>query len=154
MEGKISTNSALDHESLHMAREFTDTVKTMFEQTSKAISKDNSETTLFVDSSECVRQKIFEDAKAHFARGVSLYHSSNVYTLCAEYAGMLEQILGLHNQSSVDFQNNNARLGEVTAIKAYSLSMIGKISEAVSSMHYSLLKHLFASLSSSAFDSL
>ena len=132
MEGKTSTNLALDHESLHLAQEFTDTVKTMFEQTQKATGRDSSETTLFVDSSKTIRQKIFEDAKAHFARGVSLYHSSNAHTLCAEYAGMLEQILGLSHQTSYDFQNDNSQLGEVIAIKAYALSMSGKSAEAVS----------------------
>lgn len=133
MEGGESSCHSLDKQTLLLAREYIAIVKSSFEQSSRVAEQDAS--TLFVDSSQAIRDELIQDSKAHFARAVSLYHSSNAYDLCAEYAEMLETVLGA-DQHTDDFEKTNAQLGEVIAIKAYSLSMIGKTAEAVRTMYF------------------
>lgn len=119
----------LDEESLHLARDFTASLKTLL---GSSFNDSTSDSTLFADSTKSMRQDLFKDSKAYFARGLSLYHSSNAHTICAEYAQMLEAILRLTVQSNYsDFENTNAQLGEVIAIKAYALSNTSSTMDAV-----------------------
>lgn len=115
----------LDDDILQLANEYTTAVKSIF---GKSIANDKS--TLFVDSSIFVTKDLYANTKAHFARGLSLYHSSNMHSSCAEYANILESIL-TDEQNCSGSDDTKAQLGEVIAIKAYALSMTGKSDEAV-----------------------
>lgn len=122
-------NSRLDDESLHLAREY---LKLFFEQSTIIGSLDPSDTTLFASSGQSISNDLFRETKAHFARAVSLYHSIHAHYLCAQYAEMLETILGLTDRLNHGaFENNDNQLGEVIAVKANALSMSGNTSDAV-----------------------
>lgn len=124
-EGTNKTH-ALDRETLHLAHEYVAN-SSLFDPS----SNNPSSTTLFVDSTKSMLEELFEKTKAHFARGISLYHLSDVYDMVAEYAGMLEKILRYDKSSSNDVESANSQIGEVIAIKAHALSMTGQSMEAV-----------------------
>lgn len=115
-------NNRLDETILQLASEYVETIKPLFGQ-----SPSTNDSTLFSDSS---KSNLHEKTKAHFARGLSLYHSSNANSSCVEYADMLESII-LADGSSHDGSDASSELGEVIAIKAYSLSMTGQSGKAV-----------------------
>jgi hypothetical protein len=116
----------LEHDTLQLAQGYiADSL--LFEPS----SSNASDTTLFVDNSKSMLDELFEKTKAHFARGVSLYHSSESYHMVASYSEMLERILNCDRSNDNDFESANAQSGEVLAIKAHALSMTGQSTEAV-----------------------
>ena len=130
MEGSESSCHSFDKENLLLAREYIAIMKSSFGQSSSRGNNDAS--MLFVDSSKAIHDELIQDSKTYFARAVSLYHSSNAFELCAEYAEMLETVLGA-GQHTDDFE---MQIGEVLAIKAYAQSMIGETVEAVRTMYF------------------
>jgi len=130
MEGSESSCHSFDKKNLLLAREYIAIMKSSFGQSSSRGNNDAS--MLFVDSSKAIHDELIQDSKTYFARAVSLYHSSNAFELCAEYAEMLETVLGA-GQHTDDFE---MQIGEVLAIKAYAQSMIGETVEAVRTMYF------------------
>ncbi len=108
--------SLLDDESLRLAREY---LTSFFEQSAIKGDLDPSDTTLFAASGQSISNDLFRETKAHFARAVSLYHSIHAHVLCAQYAEMLETILGLTDRLNYGAsESNDNQLGEVIAVKA------------------------------------
>jgi hypothetical protein len=123
----------LDNESLNLAREYIEVATPFFDKSSARGNSSISDTTLFVASNQAMFSELFHETKAALARAVSLYHSTDEHMLCAQYAEMLETILKLTDSTDFsDYENINAQVGEVIAVKSYALSMSGSSADAVS----------------------
>jgi len=116
--------SQLDTEALQLAKEYLATVKTFLDKTTTRGNRD-TDTTLFVESTQSLSNDLFEESKVHFARAVSLYHSLDAHDLCAQWSDLLQSILQLKKQVSVSLEDSDVLLGQVMTVKAYALSMSG-----------------------------
>jgi len=127
-ERKLAARSIrqLDNEALQVAKKYLETVKTFLQGSS------DSDTTLFVSSTQTLSDDLFEETKVHFARAVSLYHSNDAHDLCAQWSDLLQGIIQLKQKSSMSLEDTDALLGQVMSLKAYALSMSGNHASGVS----------------------
>ncbi|KAL3802897.1 hypothetical protein ACHAW5_006192 [Stephanodiscus triporus] len=117
----------LDIEVLEIAKEFLETITTFTDKSSYP-ARANIDTTLFVTSAESLSNALFEEAKIHFARAVSMYHSLNAHHMCAQWSELLMSTIHLKHTSSPSLDDSDqlhVLLGQVMTVKAYSLSMSG-----------------------------
>lgn len=120
----------LDTEALATAKELSETIKSCLE---KATSKSRDyETTLFATSTHLpLGNELFEQAKIHLARAVSLYHASDAHAMCAQWSDLLQRILQMEQKSSMS-TDSDLLIGHVMTVKAYALSMSGNLDSGVS----------------------
>jgi hypothetical protein len=120
----------LDTEALATAKELLETIKSCLE---KSTSKSRDyETTLFATSAHLpLGNELFEQAKIHLARAVSLYHASDAHTMCAQWSDLLQRILQMEQNSSMS-TDSDLLIGHVMTVKAYALSMSGNLDSGVS----------------------
>jgi hypothetical protein len=121
----------LDTEALEIAKEFLETMKTFVDK-SLSVARSNTDTTLFVASAQSLSNDLFEESKIHFARAVSLYHSLDAHTMCAQWSELLMSILHLKHTSSPSLEDSDVLVGQIMTVKAYSLSMSGSHASGVS----------------------
>eukprot|EP01082_Thalassiosira_pseudonana_P006929 g15028.t1 g15028 contig21:392906-399472(-) len=110
----------LDDETLSMAQEYLEIAKPFFDKRSNVEGS-----TLVASSAQSASKDLFEETKSHFARAVSLYHSSHEFDLCAQWTAMFESILRCDDTSLVD----EAMIGEIQSVRAFALSMSGNSAE-------------------------
>lgn len=120
----------LDDETLSMAQEYLEIAKPFFDKRSNVEGS-----TLVASSAQSASKDLFEETKCHFARAVSLYHSSHEFDLCAQWTAMFESILQCDDTSLVD----EAMIGEIQSVRAFALSMSGNSAEGVSAAIFCLV---------------
>lgn len=131
-ERKLDSQSIrhLDNETLKMAKEYVDTIKTFMDS-----GREERGSTLFAASSHILSKDVYEESQAHFARAVSLYHSLDNHELCSQWADLLQTILQVrHPNSARTLEELDALLGNVMTVKAVSLSQSGNHASGVSAM--------------------
>ena len=121
---------SIDQEALILADQYLSSFK-----------RDNAlttDTTLFVTNNS-MKTELLNVAKEQFALAVSLYHSWDVYEICAKWASMLKDI---HETSKVSPEHGeDPILAEVLSVLAHSLSMIGSHAEGVKWAREAYEKH-------------
>lgn len=124
-ERKFDANfiKQLDSEALAIAKVLSQTVEEFLDKSAPRV-----DTTLFAASThEPQMHELFEQAKIHFARAVSLYHVSDSHENCAQWSDLLESIIRIELKESMSLNDSGILLGQVMTVKAYALSMSGNL---------------------------